>query len=100
MIGRWPTALGANLLLGIPGVVPIWLLWFLAASRYDPEPTENDGMALWLVIIAPVVGLYVLLWWTANSALARRTSLSAQTYWLLSGVGTFLPTIALVLLHP
>ncbi|MEU8650223.1 hypothetical protein [Streptomyces sp. NPDC048737] len=100
MTGRWPTALGANLLLGIPGVVPIWLLWFLAASRYAPEPTENDGMALWLVIIAPVVGLYMLLWWTVNSTLARRTSLAAQNYWLLSGVGTFLPTITLVLLHP
>ncbi|MCF4138377.1 hypothetical protein L1856_19180 [Streptomyces sp. Tue 6430] len=100
MIGRWPTALGVNLLLGIPGVVPIWLLWFLAASRYDPEPTENDGMVLWWVIIAPVVGLYLLLWWTANSALARRTALSARNYWLLSGAGTFSPTIALVLLNP
>nr|WP_171109789.1 MULTISPECIES: hypothetical protein [Streptomyces] len=100
MIRRWPTALGVNLLLGIPGVVPIWLLWFLAASRHNPEPTENDGMALWLVIIVPVVGLYTLLWWTANTALARRTSLAAQHYWLLSVAGTFLPTLTLILLYP
>ncbi|WP_028799255.1 hypothetical protein [Streptomyces sp. 142MFCol3.1] len=100
MIRRWPTALGVNLLLGVPGVVPIWLLWFLAANWSHPEPTENDGMALWLVIILPIVGLYTLLWWTANRALARRTSLAARTYWLLSAMGTFSPTVTLVLIHP
>ncbi|WP_308439641.1 hypothetical protein [Streptomyces spinoverrucosus] len=89
-----------NLLLGMPAVVPIWLLWFLAASWHNPEPTENDGMALWLVIIVPVVGLYTLLWCTANRALARRTSLAAQNYWLLSVTGTFLPTLTLIVLYP
>ncbi|MFH9858337.1 hypothetical protein [Streptomyces sp. NPDC017202] len=47
-----------------------------------------------------MVGLHVLLWWAADSALARRTSLSAQNHWPLSGAGTFLPTLTLVLLHP
>jgi hypothetical protein len=89
-----------NVLLGIPGIVPIWLLWFLAASRHDPEPTENDGTALWLVIIAPVVGLYMLLWWSANSALARRTSLAARNYWMLSVVSTFLPALTLIVMYP
>ncbi|MET8638993.1 hypothetical protein ACWEQ2_04250 [Streptomyces sp. NPDC004096] len=100
MVSRWPTALGVNLLLGIPGIVPIWLLWFLAASWHNPEPTENDGMALWLVIVVPIVGLYTMLWWTANSALVHRTSLATQTYWLLSAVGTLLPTVTLILLNP
>ncbi|MFC9287300.1 hypothetical protein [Streptomyces sp. NPDC057052] len=81
-------------------MVPIWPLWFPAASRYDRKPTENDGTALWLVIVAPVVGLHVLLWWAAGSALARRTSLSARNYWPLSGIGTLSPTLALVLLRP
>ena len=100
MIRRWPATVGVNLLLGIPGVVPIWLLWFLAANWIDPEPTENDGMALWLVIVVPVVGLYALLWLVTNRALARRTLLSARSYWLLSVVGTLSPTTALVLIHP
>lgn len=98
MTRRWPTAVGANLLLGIPGVVPIWLLWFLASNWVTgPEPEENDGMALWLVIIVPIVGLYALLWCAANRALARRTSLAARNYWPLSAVGTSLPTVMLIL---
>jgi hypothetical protein len=100
MISRWPTALGVNLLLGIPGIVPIWLLWFLAASWHDPEPTENDGMALWLVIVVPAVGLYAMLWRATNSALSSRTSLTARTYWLLSVAGTLSPTVVLLLLNP
>ncbi|GAA2336557.1 hypothetical protein OKJ48_17245 [Streptomyces kunmingensis] len=100
MLRRWPTPLVLNLLLGIPGVVPIWLLWYLISNWTDPAPTENDGMALWLVIIVPVVGLYALLWWFPNRALARRTTLTAQNYWLLSAAGTLLPTAALILLDP
>lgn len=100
MIRRWPMTVGVNLLLGIPGVVPIWLLWFLTANWIHPEPTENDGTALWLVIVVPVVGLYALLWSVTNRALARRTSLAARSYWLLSVTGTLLPTTALILMYP
>lgn len=100
MVSRWPIVVGMNLLLGIPGIVPFWLLWFLAASWRNPPPTENDGMALWLVIVVPIVGLYTMLWWAANRALVRRMSLARQTYWLLSALGTFMPTIALILLNP
>ncbi|MFI7384699.1 hypothetical protein [Streptomyces sp. NPDC049813] len=109
MTGQWPrrwtpwaplAPLTLNLLLGIPGVVPIWLLWYFAANLVDPAPTENDGMALWLVIIVPVVCLYALLWWFPNRALARRAPLTASHYWLLSATGTLLPTAALILHSP
>ncbi|MER5944952.1 hypothetical protein ABT127_02680 [Streptomyces sp. NPDC001904] len=101
MTRRWPTALVANLLLGIPAVVPIWLLWFLAASRVSGPPAEeNDGMALWLVIIVPVVVLYGLLWSAVNRPLARRSLLTPRTYWLLSALGTLLPTTALIIISP
>jgi hypothetical protein len=76
------------------------LLWFLTANWIHPEPTENDGTALWLVIVVPVVGLYALLWSVTNRALARRTSLAARSYWLLSVTGTLLPTTALILMYP
>ncbi|NUP22483.1 MAG: hypothetical protein HOZ81_41755 [Streptomyces sp.] len=101
MAGRWYTALGVNLLLGVPAVVPIWLLWFLTANWAGPrEPTENDGMALWLVVIVPIVALYLLLWSAANRPLARRTSLDARGYWSLSILATLLPTAALILISP
>lgn len=101
MIWRWPAALGANLLLGIVGIVPFWLLWFLASSWLTgPAPEENDGMVLWLPIAAIIVGPYVLLWAAVNRALERRSSLTPRTYWLISVLATLLPTAALIIYSP
>ncbi|WP_435283118.1 hypothetical protein [Streptomyces koelreuteriae] len=101
---HWSAPLLVNLLLGIPAVVPIWLLWYLTANwplaelgLTVREPTENDGMALWLVIVVPVVALFGLIWWLANSPLRRRTSLTPRTYWLLSLSAPLLPTAVLIL---
>ncbi|GGX25546.1 hypothetical protein [Streptomyces lomondensis] len=101
MTGRWQVALGANVLLGIPGVVPIWLLYFLAASWLSgPEPTDDDPMVLWLPIAAVIVGPYVMLWSAVNRSLARRSSLTPRTYWPLSALATFVPTTGLILYSP
>lgn len=104
MTKRWWAPLLVNVLLGIPGVVPIWLLWYLAVNwplaelgLTVREPTENDGMAGWLLIVVPVVGLYGLLWWTANKPLRRDTGFAPHTYWLLGVLATFVPTIALIM---
>ncbi|MFB7933024.1 hypothetical protein ACFC4C_28375 [Streptomyces sp. NPDC056039] len=101
---HWSAPLLVNLLLGIPAVVPIWLLWYLTANwplaelgLTVREPTENDGMALWLVIVVPVVALFGLIWWLANSPLRRRTALAPRTYWLLSLSAPLLPTAVLIL---
>ncbi|MES5818318.1 hypothetical protein [Streptomyces sp. RG80] len=102
MVRHWSAPLLLNVLLGIPGVVPIWLLWYVAANgplaELDltvREPTENDGMLPWLLIVVPVVGLFGLLWWLANSPLRRRTALAPRAYWSLSVVALLVPTIAL-----
>jgi hypothetical protein len=101
MTGRWQAALGANVLLGVPGVVPIWILWFLAASwTSGPEATDNDPMVLWLPIAAVVVVPYVLLWLSVNRALARRSSLTPRTYWWLSALATCVPSTALIIHSP
>ncbi|MEU0228155.1 hypothetical protein ABZ177_27900 [Streptomyces sp. NPDC006284] len=101
MTRRWQAALGANVLLGVPGVIPIWILWFLAASwTSGPEATDNDPMVLWLPIAAVVVVPYVLLWLSVNRALARRSSLTSRTYWWLSALATFVPTTALIIYSP
>lgn len=98
MTRRWAAALGANLLLGIPAVVPVWLLWFLASSWVTgPTPEENDGMGVWVVIAAVVVIPFALLWSAVNRSLARRSSLAPRTYWPLSVLATLLPTLALII---
>lgn len=104
MARHWSAPLLLNVLLGIPGVVPIWLLWYLAANwplaglgLTVREPTETDGALGWVLITVPVVGLYGLLWWSANRPLARRTALGSRAYWLLSVLTTFVPTIVLII---
>ncbi|MFJ5996083.1 hypothetical protein [Streptomyces sp. NPDC092370] len=104
MAKHWSAPLLVNVLLGIPGLVPLWLLWYVAVNWplaelgwTTREPTENDGMALWLVFVVPVVALYGLIWWLVNMPLRRRTALAPRTYWLLSSTAPLLPTVALFL---
>ncbi|QEU97804.1 hypothetical protein CP970_37530 [Streptomyces kanamyceticus] len=98
MRGRWYTALGLNVVLGVPAVIPIWMLYYIAATWKDPEPTENDGLAVVVVGFGSVAAACGFLWWAANRSLARRTRLSQPQYWLLSGLGTLLPTAVLICL--
>ncbi|WP_307783818.1 hypothetical protein [Streptomyces spinoverrucosus] len=81
----------------------MWMLWYLAANWpladlgvTTREPTENDGLAVGLAVFGPVIAACALLWWLANRPLARRTQLAAHHYWLLSVLGVFLPTAALM----
>lgn len=96
-------AAGVNVLLGIPGVVPVWLLWYFASNGplaemglTRREPTENDGMLLWLVIIVPVVVVFGLVWWLANGPVRRRAQLDPRLYWPTGLLMTLVPTLALI----
>ncbi|MFI2783331.1 hypothetical protein [Streptomyces sp. ALB3] len=97
---RWRlTAAGMNLLFGVPGVVPVWLLWYLLsngplanAGWTSREPTENDGMMLWLVIAVPVWAVFGIIWWLANEPLRPRAALAPPAYWTACVVLTLVPT--------
>jgi hypothetical protein len=97
------TVVGVNLLLGIPAVVPVWLLWYLAvnwplaaAGWTQREPTENDGVLPWLLIGGPVVVLFTLVWWFVNRPMRRRVALDSRLYWLGSALVTLVPTFTLM----
>ncbi|MER6168295.1 hypothetical protein [Streptomyces violaceorubidus] len=107
MARYWWTPFLVNVLLGIPGVVPFWLVgylmvnWPLAELGWTVrEPTENDGMALWLVIVVPVVAVFAMIWWLVNAPLRRRTTLAPRTFWLLCALAPLLPTAALIANSP
>ncbi|MFD5567253.1 hypothetical protein [Streptomyces cadmiisoli] len=104
MTKRWWAPVLVNTLLGVPGVVPIWLLWYYAVNGpladlglTVREPTENDGMLGWLLITAVAFGLYGLFWWVCNRPLRHGTTLAPLTYWALGVLSTFVPTIALII---
>ncbi|GAP48773.1 hypothetical protein [Streptomyces azureus] len=97
--------LAVNVVLGIPAVVPAFLLWYFASNRpladlgwTEREPTENDGMLPWFMVATPILTLFGLVWWLANRPLRRRTALSPRAYWLLSAAATALPTLTLVVI--
>ncbi|ANW19792.1 hypothetical protein [Streptomyces clavuligerus] len=97
------TAVGVNLLLGIPGIVPVWLLWYFASNwplaalgLTQREPTENDGALPVLMAMVPVLVVSALLWWLANRPLRRRTELASRLYWPLSLLATLLPSFVLM----
>ncbi|MEV7729891.1 hypothetical protein AB0P15_35050 [Streptomyces sp. NPDC087917] len=101
---RWPAAVGVNLLLGVPGVVPAWLLWYFAANWplkdlgwTVGEPTENDGALPWVIVAAPVLALFALAWGLVNRSLRRGTGLPPGRYWPVCAVATLTPTLALVI---
>ncbi|WP_329405034.1 hypothetical protein OG523_25995 [Streptomyces virginiae] len=106
---RGPTV-GTGALLDPPSdpntsVVPVWLLWYIAVNGpladlgwTRREPTENDGMLLWLVIAVPVVTLFALLWWLANHFVRRSNTAPARVYWPVCALVTLVPSVTLMLL--
>ncbi|AUG76311.1 hypothetical protein CFP65_1412 [Kitasatospora sp. MMS16-BH015] len=98
----WSATVAVNLLLGVPAVVPLWLLWYFAANWplaelgwTQREPTENDGPLPWLVLGLPIVLGSALLWWLANRPLRRRHP--TRAHWPVAALATLTPTLALAL---
>ncbi|MFG2823968.1 hypothetical protein ACGFX4_31640 [Kitasatospora sp. NPDC048365] len=97
------TAAAVNLLLGVPAIVPLFLLWYFASNWplaamgwTEREPTENDGVLPWVLFAGPVVTVFALVWSLVNVRLWRRTALAARAYWPGSVVLTLAPTLALI----
>ncbi|MFF7437075.1 hypothetical protein [Streptomyces sp. NPDC008122] len=93
---------GVNLLLGVPGIVPVFLVWYvlangpLAALGWTMrDPNENDGMWLWLVIVVPVVGIYGLVWGLVNVRLRRRTPVPRSVFWPACAAASLTPFFAI-----
>ncbi|MEE1939619.1 hypothetical protein V1L54_09345 [Streptomyces sp. TRM 70361] len=99
---KWLVCAGANLLMGVPLIVPVWIVSYFAASVplaalgwTRAEPTDNDGLLPWLVVLLPSAALFFL-WWLANSAIARRTGVRGRAYWSVSAATALVPTLVCV----
>ncbi len=90
----------ANLVLGMPAVVPIFLIWYVLSNGplaelgwTQREATENDGMLLWLVIVVPVVACFGGFWTLINLWMRRRliSEASPYPYWSVAVTLTLAP---------
>lgn len=109
MINMWSlrrgllTIAGLNCLLGIPGAIPVWLVWYffvnwpLAAIGWTvQDPSENDGALPWFIFGGPIVVGFTLCWWFANRSIRRRSPISSPWYWATSLLVTLVPTVVLI----
>lgn len=94
-----------NLLLGLPGLIPVWLLWYLAANWplaavgwTEREATENDGVLPWLLVAGPVVALFTVTWWLINRSLQRWTALPPLLHWPVNLFLTLAPSFMLMVI--
>ncbi|MGP4085800.1 hypothetical protein [Streptomyces sp. KR55] len=69
-------------MLGCIAVIPLWLLLLFAINFplaslgvTRREPTENDGMLPWLILLVPLLSGLLALWWSLNALIRRRTDL-------------------------
>ncbi|MFG1992179.1 hypothetical protein ACGFJ7_19585 [Actinoplanes sp. NPDC048988] len=83
---RLLTAVGLNVVLGIPGVVPIALTYHWLN---DPEFVSK-------LLLFPIAGLAVGIWCLLNWGLWRRELVPAWSYWPACVVAFFLPSLALI----
>ena len=98
------TPIGVNLLLGIPAVVPLFLVWYtmsngpLASLGWTQrEPTENDGILPMLIVTVPALCLYGLIWGLINVWMRRRTAVPASWYWPACAAASLVPFCLLAL---
>ena len=91
-----------NVLLGIPGVVPLSMAWYLAAAwpldalgLTQRDPTENDGILPVLVAFGPVIAASVLTWWLVNRWMRQRAVTSAKAFWATGIIASLLPCFIL-----
>lgn len=94
-----------NVGLGIVAVVPLWLLLLFAVNfplasmgLTSREPTENDGMLPWALLLVPLWALFLGLWIPVNLLLHDRTELPGARYWTLASLTALTPMAVLMVL--
>ncbi|MFJ8044499.1 hypothetical protein ACIRBX_28750 [Kitasatospora sp. NPDC096147] len=101
----WAVPVLANLVMGVPAVVPFLLLvlffrnfplvWIGIGSR---DPNEDDGPLPWVAGLVIVLGALLLLWWPVNLLIRRLLRLRVRGYWRSSAALLLVPSAVLAAL--
>ncbi|MFI5678255.1 hypothetical protein [Streptomyces cellulosae] len=95
----WALPVTANLVLGVVAVVPLWLLTqfarnypLAALGLTDREPTDDDGMLPWAMLLVPMWVLFLALWVSANWLIREKAVVSRGWYWGWAVLVALVPT--------
>ncbi|MEF9904062.1 hypothetical protein [Streptomyces sp. P9-A2] len=101
---RWGAPLAVNLILGVVAVVPLWLsmMFVVSCPLAEPgptsrEPTDNDGMLPWVMILIPVWAVFLALWIPLNQWV-RPESCARRRYWTASAGLVPVPMVLIAVL--
>ena len=96
----WAACVAVNLLLGCLGTVPFGLTVrfvlvhpLAGLGLVSRDPTDNDGVLPWLVVLAVLLGVFTALWVPANLIVRRTWGAGLKSYWLMSTALVILPTV-------
>ncbi|SNY49589.1 hypothetical protein [Paractinoplanes atraurantiacus] len=95
-------AVGLNLALGVPGIVPIFLVGYFLASEplsylgstaHNPNDTEEMLFLAFVMVVLVVPSL--IGWLLVNVGLWRHWNVPALAYWAACVTAFFLPYLVL-----
>ncbi|WP_437092710.1 hypothetical protein [Streptomyces sp. enrichment culture] len=99
-VRRWGPSVAVNLILGVVAVVPLWLSMMFAVNHplaelglTSREPTDNDGMLPWAMLLTPVWAAFLALWIPVNALARPESGVSTCRYWAV-GAGLVLTPMA------
>ena len=102
---RWGAPLAVNLILGIVAVVPLWLSMMFVADYplaelglTSREPTDNDGVLPWVMLLVPVWAVFLALWIPLNLLVRPASCTRRRRYWVASAGLVPVPMVLVVVL--
>ncbi|MEV0973903.1 hypothetical protein [Microtetraspora glauca] len=95
----WVASLMVNTVFGYFGTIPLGFVWIFLANYplaavglTHRDPTDNDGIFPWLIVLSVVWG-FIALWALVNIAIRRFSRLRARPYWTFSAVVALVPVV-------
>lgn len=105
LLRRWGVPLAVNPILGVVAVVPLWLSMMFAANYplaelglTSREPTDNDGMLPWVMLLVPVWAAFLALWIPLNLLVRPASCTRRRQYWTASAGLVPVPMVLLAAL--
>ncbi|MFF4759970.1 hypothetical protein [Streptomyces sp. NPDC001292] len=104
-VRAWAAPVIVNLVLGIVAVIPLWFLMMFLRNHPLAElgltgrdPTDNDGVLPWMLLLVPMWAAFLGLWLPVNSLMRRKREVTRRRYWTFGSLVVLSPMATLLFL--